>query len=450
MAGSVIAHHSERSQVPPKSGTTKNKPARRAITAAAAVGLTAAGIAVAPGAQAGTETLTYNASCSLGGQTSSGKLSIAAERLRADRDGVTLRLDPGPLPWTPIVGNPAGQGRVTYTLEASGTTTGTHTVTTATVPLPVTPGTPIDLPAQEVDVALPVTLPATVFLYLRSITVTVDGADIPCRTTGGDALASYQLVKTPSHGFSMSSTRVKPGAQVTITGNGWPGGTAPDVCLLTPGGSTCDPARVAGHTLTIDPQGRLAGTITPARTLPAGTYILRVTAGEAEAWAPLTVEAAAPEGILPQAVTASLGAGPLTMTQEGAGISFGSATLNGTAQRLTGALNPVTVLDARGGHLGWTVNATMTDLVTADGAGRIPAGSVNWTPTCAASEESPSAAVPGSPGPLGATAATLCSQTGQAGALTGGRFTAGAELTLTTPDFAAAGSYTGTITLTLS
>ncbi|NUU20308.1 MAG: hypothetical protein HOV68_02155 [Streptomycetaceae bacterium] len=150
-----------------------------------------------------------------------------------------------------------------------------------------------------------------------------------------------------------------------------------------------------------------------------------------------------------QNATVTLAPGSLTMSQAGNGIDFGSATLNGQAQTLNANLNRVTVLDSRGGNLGWSLSGTMTDLVAANGSDKIPAANVQWTPSCAAAPGSLSQVVNGTPGPLGSAAATLCSQAGAATA-TGGEFTADAQLALTTPKFAAAGSYTATLTLTLS
>lgn len=149
-----------------------------------------------------------------------------------------------------------------------------------------------------------------------------------------------------------------------------------------------------------------------------------------------------------QSVTATLAPGALTMVQAGDSIDFGSATLNGTEQTLNANLNQVTVTDARGGTLGWSLTGTMTDLTATTGTGSIPAGNISWTPVCAALPESPSAVVSGTPGPLGSSAATLCSVPA-ADQLTGGKFTADAELALKTPAFAAAGTYTGTLTLSL-
>jgi len=150
-----------------------------------------------------------------------------------------------------------------------------------------------------------------------------------------------------------------------------------------------------------------------------------------------------------QTVTASILPGNLAISQAGTGIDFGSTTLNGQEQELSANLNQVTVVDARSGNLGWSLTGTMTDLASPEG-GKIPAGNVSWTPACAASENSPSEVVTGSAGPLGATAATLCSAAPDGSATTGGTFTADAGLKLTTPAFVAPGAYAGTLTLSLS
>ncbi|MCF2528972.1 hypothetical protein [Yinghuangia soli] len=151
-----------------------------------------------------------------------------------------------------------------------------------------------------------------------------------------------------------------------------------------------------------------------------------------------------------QGVSVTLAPGQLTMSQAGAGIDFGSATMNGTAQQLNAPLNQVTVVDARGGGLGWSLTGMMTDLVAANGVDKIPAGNIAWAPACAAAPGSLSPVATGTAGPLGSTAATLCSQAPDSTKATGGKFTADAQLTLTTPEFAAAGAYTGTLTLSLT
>jgi len=180
-------------------------------------------------------------------------------------------------------------------------------------------------------------------------------------------------------------------------------------------------------------------------TLEDTAFISANWTGGEYAYVPFKVVA----GVVVQTVTASILPGNLAITQAGSGIDFGSATLNGEEQQLNANLNQVTVVDARSGNLGWSLTGTMTDLTAPEG-GTIPAGNVTWTPACAASEGSPSAVVTGTAGPLGATAATLCSQTADGTAPTGGHFTADAGLTLTTPAFVTPGAYAGTLTLSLS
>ena len=154
-----------------------------------------------------------------------------------------------------------------------------------------------------------------------------------------------------------------------------------------------------------------------------------------------------PEKFAEQRITGSILPGSLAMSQAGSGIDLGSVTTSGSDQTITGALNQVTVVDTRTGSLGWALTATATDLV--DGAAEIQAEDMSWTPACAAGEGSPSTVVTGSAGPLGPTAATLCSQTAAEGT-TDGLFTADAALAVEIPAFATPGTYTGTITLSLS
>jgi len=153
---------------------------------------------------------------------------------------------------------------------------------------------------------------------------------------------------------------------------------------------------------------------------------------------------------LDQTITGSVLPGALAISQAGAGIDMGSVTLDGTGQTMTGALNRVTIVDARTGNLGWSLTGTLTDLALADGSSTIPAGNVSWTPACVATEGSPSAVTSGAAGPLGSTAATLCTQEADANATTGGTFTADAEIAVEIPAYAAPGTYTGSLTLSLS
>jgi len=153
---------------------------------------------------------------------------------------------------------------------------------------------------------------------------------------------------------------------------------------------------------------------------------------------------------LDQTITGSILPGSLAMSQAGSGIDLGSVTLNGTEQTMSGALNQVTVVDARSGNLGWTLTGTMTDLALEDASSKIPAGNVSWTPNCVATEGSPSTVTSGAAGPLGSTAAALCTQAPSAEGVTGGKFTADAAIAVKVPAYAKPGTYTGSLTLSLS
>ncbi|MGA4543044.1 hypothetical protein ACPA54_23940 [Uniformispora flossi] len=193
----------------------------------------------------------------------------------------------------------------------------------------------------------------------------------------------------------------------------------------------------------VDAVGNLTAEITIFS--PATTMIRITNFGDLTVDVPFTVLTVPP---LSQSASVTLAPGALAMTQAGDGLDFGSVTLNGEAQTVKANLNQVTVVDARGGSLGWSLTGSMTDLVAANGTDKIPAGNLAWTPSCAAGAGSLSTVVNGTAVPLSSAPATLCSVTAD-GKTSGGRFTAGAEVSLTTPKFATAGAYTGTLTLTL-
>ncbi|WUI02747.1 WxL domain-containing protein [Spirillospora sp. NBC_00431] len=136
--------------------------------------------------------------------------------------------------------------------------------------------------------------------------------------------------------------------------------------------------------------------------------------------------------------------GALSMSMAGTDVTLSEAAPGGNS---SGALHKATVVDARGTDAGWNLVGQMGDLASAEG-GTIPAANLAWTPNAAVVEDGSGAAV--TPGPqvrgLG-TAQTLA--TSAAGA-SGGVFAAGAGLDLLVPAGVTPGSYTGTLTLTLS
>ncbi|MEU8243876.1 WxL domain-containing protein [Actinoplanes missouriensis] len=145
--------------------------------------------------------------------------------------------------------------------------------------------------------------------------------------------------------------------------------------------------------------------------------------------------------------------GSLSMSR-GAGSStiiFTGVTLNGSAQTATGSLKPINVTDNRGSTLGWELAAEVTDFTGVPG-GTIPAGALTWTPSCAdhTGATNATAAVAGSAA-VPVNEATLCSgPASTGGTVTGGSYDASAELSLTVPAIQLAGTYTATLTLTLS
>ncbi|MFE2873913.1 hypothetical protein [Embleya sp. NPDC059259] len=149
---------------------------------------------------------------------------------------------------------------------------------------------------------------------------------------------------------------------------------------------------------------------------------------------------------LDQTVTGSVVAGGLTISQSAGAIKLSDITINGQAQNMTGALNTVTVKDFRSGNTGWTLTGSVTDFTNGTG-GKIGADKFTWTPKVAAGPGSPSVAVPGSTGPIG-TGATLASA--PAAATTGGTFAADADLSLAVPAYQSIGTYSATLTLSIS
>ncbi|MGR6997768.1 hypothetical protein ACU686_06040 [Yinghuangia aomiensis] len=144
----------------------------------------------------------------------------------------------------------------------------------------------------------------------------------------------------------------------------------------------------------------------------------------------------------------TLAPGALAMTQAGDGLDFGTVTLNGEAQTVKANLNQVTVVDARGGNLGWSLTGSMTDLVAANGTDKIPAGNLAWAPSCAAGVGSLSTVGNGAAGPLEFIGLHAVQRNRRREDLRR-QVLADAEVSLTTPKFGAAGAYSGTLTLTL-
>jgi hypothetical protein len=130
-------------------------------------------------------------------------------------------------------------------------------------------------------------------------------------------------------------------------------------------------------------------------------------------------------------------------------ITFDGVTLNGTAQTATADLPVINVTDYRGSTFGWDLTAEVTDF-TGVPAGTIPADALTWTPACVAHPGATNlvTATAGAAGEK-VNAGTLCKGPENT-AGTGGSFDASAELALAVPGLQLAGTYTATLTLTLS
>ncbi|MFI6983930.1 hypothetical protein ACIBSV_35665 [Embleya sp. NPDC050154] len=142
--------------------------------------------------------------------------------------------------------------------------------------------------------------------------------------------------------------------------------------------------------------------------------------------------------------------GTLSMTQAGNGVVLADVPFANRDQTMTGSLNTVTVTDARKGTLGWQLTGSVSDL-KADGGFSLPASALSWTPRCAVLDpNSASPVVTGSAGTV--NGGLLCSAAASSDPAhkTGGVFTADAGLSLAIPAYQAAGTYTGTLTLTVS
>jgi hypothetical protein len=154
-----------------------------------------------------------------------------------------------------------------------------------------------------------------------------------------------------------------------------------------------------------------------------------------------------------QTVHLAVNGSVLAFDQVGNSITMAPITLNGQQQVTSGAINNVTVTDARGSLTGWTVIATMTDLSDLSGMPHhsIPAANMGWTPSCAlqnATSGDLADVTTGAAAQLdNTTARTLCTAVPGGG---GGTFVGSAPLSLTVPASVFATNYSATLTLTVT
>jgi hypothetical protein len=142
------------------------------------------------------------------------------------------------------------------------------------------------------------------------------------------------------------------------------------------------------------------------------------------------------------------------MTQTGTNanettVNMSTITLDGTTQTSNGALNTVSVADARGTLSGWSLTGAVTNLVTGatpNANHTILASDVSWTPVCTATDAIQAEVAAGTAGSI-PTNDLLCAAASGGG---GGSFDADAALHVQVAASKAAGTYTGTLTLTLT
>lgn len=153
---------------------------------------------------------------------------------------------------------------------------------------------------------------------------------------------------------------------------------------------------------------------------------------------------------LTQTITGKISEGGLTISQDQAGVQLNGVAVSDKAQAMTGNINTVTVKDTRVAGVGWTLTGSITDFTTPDG-GKITADKMSWTPAVKKADEA-SVGVPtaGSAGPVGTGATLAKMDAAPAGGTTAGTYAADAGLSLAVPAYAKAGTYTGTLTLSIS
>jgi hypothetical protein len=294
-------------------------------------------------------------------------------------------------------------------------------------------------------------VPANATTGTRTLAVT-DGTNT--------VLVSITILGTPTVTITPSGGGA--GTAISVKGTDWnPGST------VTIGGYralTGNPPPPATSDATVSATATATGGVSAAFTVnDTATAYVGAVSGRLFALAPWTASADACTAKEGNATTGdcdleyelyeTVTGGSLSMAR-GTGsstIMFTGVTLNGAAQTATGKLPAINVTDNRGSTLGWELSAEVTDFTGVPG-GTIPASALTWTPSCTDHTGATNASVAAA-GTAGAAVneATLCSgPASSAGTVTGGSFDAAADLSLTVPAIQLAGTYTATLTLTLS
>ncbi|MFF4268727.1 beta-xylosidase [Streptomyces sp. NPDC001536] len=270
--------------------------------------------------------------------------------------------------------------------------------------------------------------PCTVITPPAPVSETITASDAPAPNTRAIALGSASG---------------NPGASVTVTGSNFTPNATVTLAGRAGSSQTADTA-----TVTASASGAISGSLVVNDKTTTG-----IVAYEGGSWD--STRGAGPVAYVviddtpvpdnAQKLTTTVRGGVLSMTQAGDAVSL-SAVDYGEGGASTGDLNAVTVKDFRGGTAGWSLTGKVTAF-TGPGV-TIGADQLSWTPACDTKAGSPSTCQAGSAGTVGSSGATLASA--PADTVTGGEFTADAELSLNVPAFTPPGSYSGVLTLTLS
>ncbi|WP_052432791.1 beta-xylosidase [Streptacidiphilus carbonis] len=357
---------------------------------------------------------------------------------------------------TPAAGNPTAQALPanvvlpTGTVVLGGAQTGTVNVTGTRTNPPVAGNAPF--PGFTMTGTFTVTAAGAITLSPSNYNINsnyIISIDIPCNLDTPPAGVSNTVTASPAtapNGRTATDNPSSgaPGAKTTVSGTGFTAGAA-----ITVAGFKGTTATGDATTATADANGAFSAQLTVNDPATTGIIAFEGTAYDATKAAPpvtYTVVPVTPPGGASQKLNSSVKSGTLSMTQAGDTVTMTPVDF-GTGGSSTGSLNAVTVKDYRGGASGWSLTGSNTAFV-GPGGSTLPAGNLSWKPACSTTTGSPSTCAAGSAGAVGTAGATLAST--PAAALTGGQFSATADLSLNVPAFTAPGDYSSTLTLTLA
>ena len=445
---------------------------RRALAVTAASVLAAsAGLAFAGTAGAAAVTATQSWSCTNAEGTTAVTQPFTITLPDSIGEGGTiatgaLSVDPGPQ--TPAVASPVALTSVitpALVLNISGP--GIAAGTTITVPAAAQPSqttaagvSPVVLPYTN---SAPTQLPAGPTAGTDTLTMdTYDSSDATtafgtqpdnCVIPDGDTAQTVGslTVTAPAPTASVSPGALQAGNSVSVTGANFTPGETVTIKGYDGATASTDPA----VTTTAGAGGNISASYT---VNDAATTSLQVTAADTATPISLALTVtAAPTGPAAgqEGVSGTVNAGPLgVLVPANVSLAFPAIQLNGQPHTTTTQFTPVEVQDFRGGTLGWTLTAQMAAPLTGSTGGTLPESDMAVTAVgvvqTPGSQTPPSTPTAGTGGSL-ASALTLATQAASTdNTVTGGDFTIGGALTLSTPAYLLAGTYTGDITFTLS